>query len=352
MISIAIVDWVLFSIALQYSIYFASLWPYLSQARKFFCFSFRFNTRKFLPIDHETTEKFFGWVIAIYCVGQIVASPIYGYWSNHAKSLRFAAVTAVLFGIVGNLIFILAENFPTNRRFVLLGARVVMGLSSGKHSSISKMQMQTQSFILAVLHRVYLLGIQALVAFVGYPGHYVGPFHINMYTMPAILLMMANAVSVVLMLTMFKDDYTGIKESRSESTQVFVSRLQYVYFRTFDLQITLSSFPNSRFQRVGSPFGMAMFNWTRKEATVYGSILMGVSSILSLLIYILYAWKGRKYLFSSHGPMAVWSMPILLMVSSVVLVSTTYDILVPLELHSHLKSGQSLTSTGGSFSKF
>ncbi|VDP01334.1 unnamed protein product, partial [Soboliphyme baturini] len=115
-ISFCIADWVMFTMSLQFSIYFASLWPYLSQVN----------------IDKNATENFFGWVVATYCLGQIVGSPLFGMWSNRRGSVRVPCLTSLIITVFGNALMVCAEGFPANNRFVVLCARFVMGCAAGR----------------------------------------------------------------------------------------------------------------------------------------------------------------------------------------------------------------------------
>lgn len=62
--SIYIASALSFTGSAQFTLYFSSLWPYLQ------------------VIDRSITESFFGYIIAVYSVGQILASPALGYLSN------------------------------------------------------------------------------------------------------------------------------------------------------------------------------------------------------------------------------------------------------------------------------
>lgn len=50
--------------AVQFSLYFGGLWPYMKK------------------IDDGISEQFFGITVAIYSLGQIISAPTFGWWSN------------------------------------------------------------------------------------------------------------------------------------------------------------------------------------------------------------------------------------------------------------------------------
>jgi hypothetical protein len=55
--------------AVQFSLYFAALWPYMRK------------------IDHDITESFFGVTVALYSFGQVISAPSFGIWSNRVSKL-------------------------------------------------------------------------------------------------------------------------------------------------------------------------------------------------------------------------------------------------------------------------
>lgn len=48
--------------SVQFSLYFSVLWPYLQ------------------TLDKSATENFFGYIVAVYSLGQMISSPAFGYW--------------------------------------------------------------------------------------------------------------------------------------------------------------------------------------------------------------------------------------------------------------------------------
>ncbi|KAK6062029.1 hypothetical protein COOONC_00298 [Cooperia oncophora] len=68
--SLAIASVISLFTAIQFTIYFSSLWPYL------------------LQLDPDATETFFGWITAVYSLGQAIMCVAFGYWQNRIKQSR------------------------------------------------------------------------------------------------------------------------------------------------------------------------------------------------------------------------------------------------------------------------
>ncbi|KAI6192103.1 Transporter, major facilitator family protein [Aphelenchoides bicaudatus] len=97
----------------QFGLFFASIWPYMQ------------------ILDHKTTESFLGYCIASYSFGQIIAAPLVGYISNRVfKSIRLPVVACILIQMAGNVIYVSAQLFESDRRWVIFVARFVNGIGA------------------------------------------------------------------------------------------------------------------------------------------------------------------------------------------------------------------------------
>ncbi|KIH62266.1 hypothetical protein ANCDUO_07452 [Ancylostoma duodenale] len=68
--SLAISSIIALFTAIQFTIYFSSLWPYLVQ------------------LDPQATESFFGWITAVYSLAQAFMGVGFGYLQNRMKQSR------------------------------------------------------------------------------------------------------------------------------------------------------------------------------------------------------------------------------------------------------------------------
>ena len=74
-----------FTASVQFSLFFTSLWPFMQLVSQN-DFSPTASTQN--QLDATTTISFFGAVIAMYSLSQIVASPLLGIWSNRIERLK------------------------------------------------------------------------------------------------------------------------------------------------------------------------------------------------------------------------------------------------------------------------
>ena len=79
-----------------------------------------------LQIDQRSSTEFYSIVIGLYALGQILASPVFGWWSNRSKSIMTASYFGLAFCfVVSSLFSFLTEYkclFPVCRatRFIFL----------------------------------------------------------------------------------------------------------------------------------------------------------------------------------------------------------------------------------------
>lgn len=85
-----------------------------------------------LQIDRSITENFFGYIVAVYSMGQIISSPAFGYFSNRLRSVRPLLFVGLLMMFIGNATYLALEVATIPKRYLLLGGRFITGVGSGE----------------------------------------------------------------------------------------------------------------------------------------------------------------------------------------------------------------------------
>ncbi|VDK84266.1 unnamed protein product [Cylicostephanus goldi] len=98
--------------AIQYGLFFSSLWPYLKS------------------LDPTVSETFFGYIVAIYSLGQCIASPVFGYWSNRIKQVRAPTIFGFNMMLFGNLIYLFMDFLPHGYGYTMAISRALVGIGS------------------------------------------------------------------------------------------------------------------------------------------------------------------------------------------------------------------------------
>lgn len=286
--SIWLASVILFLVALQFSIYLSSLWPYLSQ------------------IDKTADETFYGFILAAWSGGQMIASPLFGWWNVRIKKARFVIGTGVVFSIIGNLVYIFTEaTVQGQRKWMIFAGRLLCGVAGGiagtvrgyvATASVPKDQHRAVSIGTVAWSLGIAAGplVQAIVTPIGYPGYSTGPLHFNTYTASAFISIAAALILLVLLITVFKENYVGIDVRKEKDPFHFVPKadlraailLMMAWFAAF--------FMLTNSDTVESPYTMSVFDWTNDEAVLYNSIIMGVSCVISFVIYVIYILLGKR----------------------------------------------------------
>uniref|UniRef100_A0A183C7Z9 MFS domain-containing protein n=1 Tax=Globodera pallida TaxID=36090 RepID=A0A183C7Z9_GLOPA len=190
-----------FSSSVQFTMFLTSMWPFMR------------------ILDKSVTVGFFGLVIAMYSVSQIIASPILGIWSNRIGKLKPPLIFCNLTMFVGNFMYFLVELFPTEQtRYVMVISRFIAGIgwaqvgllkSFASSASVTKDRTKATAFITGGVAMGVTLGpaLQMLFTFIDYPGVPLCAFgfclNISMFTVPALFASLVN-------LFWFQETYVGI----------------------------------------------------------------------------------------------------------------------------------------------
>lgn len=86
-------------------------------------------------MDGSTTASFLGWVVAAYSLGQMLASPLFGLWSNH-RPRREPLVCSILINLFANIYYAYAYLPPSHNKLHVLVSRVLVGFGAGECYSV------------------------------------------------------------------------------------------------------------------------------------------------------------------------------------------------------------------------
>lgn len=138
--------------AIQFSLYFSSLWPFLITVSFnfkifFWCSVFDYDEMYgeweskfkifgfflfilyifFFQLNPDTDEFFFGLIIGSYSLAQIITAPLMGWWSHVIGRIRPALLACSLAQFFGNFLYFFAELISFNPSYTLLFARFITG---------------------------------------------------------------------------------------------------------------------------------------------------------------------------------------------------------------------------------
>uniref|UniRef100_A0A0K0EZB2 MFS domain-containing protein n=1 Tax=Strongyloides venezuelensis TaxID=75913 RepID=A0A0K0EZB2_STRVS len=281
--------------SVQFNIFFASLLPYLEKN------------------DPKGDQTFFGYIVAAYSLGQLLASPLVGYWSNKIKQIKLPVQTGLSFMLIGNLIHIFLVLFPTDsRRWIMMVGRFLTGVGSSNtlllkayatSASTTKDRSQAIAYITGGMAIGTTMGpaFQAMFAGISYPGYRIfSDVYFNLYTGPAFLACVMNILGMLVLYFFFHESYAGViddQKSNSKSNNVKLPRFDILAVIIMNFTRFTQMFVQTNMETVSTSFSQIMFNWTATEAVKYGSIAQGALGAFSFVVYFAYiALKLNRYM--------------------------------------------------------
>ncbi|VDK64915.1 unnamed protein product [Onchocerca ochengi] len=303
--SLAICNAVCFMTGLQFSIFFTSMWPYLN------------------GLDSSANLKFFGWITASYSIGSTISTSLFGLWNQKTMSTKYPASFGNLMMALGNSLYGLLPTIGAGKWFMLL-ARFIIGLGSGQSiSTIITWQKEafpghlcvlrtysatasiprdrTKALSITIGSFVFGLSIgpalQALFTPLGSSGFQIGIVIINMYTLPAFIMVTVSIISIILLCTVFTEKYSGIlRPDKSEkSFGLVIPKLDRVAAAIcIYLWFTMQSI-GTNIEVMAPPLTVAMYNWSDHQAVLYNGIIQSISCALNVVCYFIIGFTSLQH---------------------------------------------------------
>ncbi|EYB99259.1 hypothetical protein Y032_0124g1249 [Ancylostoma ceylanicum] len=293
-----------FAQAAQFSIFFSSMWPYL---------------RKLNPHAKETQ---FGYIVALYSLGQCISAPSFGYWSNRIEQVRIPLLAGFCFMMAGNTLYLSLEFFaPAHVAVVMMVARFVAGCGTG-NMSLLRAYASTSSCIadraraIACVSGGIATGAMIGPAFqlfftpLGHDGIYVLPFYrLNIYNSPALFSLLLNIAGFLVMFFAFEENYDVLRADAAKTPSklpspcaiaIFVSvftRFVQIFSTTtietlvLNRRAAASSYYEMiilDFLRLGSAFSMLMFSFNNEQAVTANATAHLIAGALGVTLYFLF----------------------------------------------------------------
>ncbi|KAG5313065.1 MFSD8 protein, partial [Pseudoatta argentina] len=206
----------MFLMSLGFSIILTGVWPYLGK------------------LDPTTGKEFMGYIVAANPLGQMLFSPLVGWWGNKRGSVRLPLLITLALFTISSAAYSILEMIPGNKKNYMLVARFFVGVSSGKFFS---------NFYI-VLGFVVGPGLQAAVTPLGDHGVTFLMLPLNMYTAAG-----------------------------------WINLLQIYLFSC----------------SLGTSLTMDQFAWTKKEALYYMGILMSVGAVIACITFTMIGPLCKKF---------------------------------------------------------
>ncbi|KAM4612146.1 major facilitator superfamily domain-containing protein 8 [Polymixia lowei] len=297
--SIRVMYFTMFLSSVGFTIVITSLWPYLQK------------------IDDSANASFLGWVVAAYSLGQMVASPLFGLWSNH-RPRREPLVCSIFINVSANVYYSYVYLPTTENKFHMLMARAFVGFGAGNVAVVRsyvagatslKERTNAMANMSACQALGFILGpaLQALLSFIGEHGVTVRflDLQLNMYTAPALLAAVFGIINILLVLLVLRehrvDDHgrhiqaiNYMSEDRVDISQETEGDIDQIAVLTSNILFFLIMFIFAVFETIATPLSMDMFAWTRKDAVLYNGIIISCIGFESILVFLVVKMASQR----------------------------------------------------------
>ncbi|KAI6230199.1 hypothetical protein M3Y99_01086900 [Aphelenchoides fujianensis] len=251
-------------------------------------------------------ETFFGATVAIYAIGQILSSPLFGWWSNR-KGVQPPLIVGLLLMLLGNMAYISMEAIHfVPKRFILAFARFITGAGSGNvsvlrsyASTASTNADRTKAIAYVTLGQS--LGMvsgpvfQILFLKLEHPGVRIfDVLSLSLYTGPAYCACFyEHRWAACSLYFLFNEHYAGIIEEQKPGdaeAPPTPAVPKYDRLAVFVCYCTrfIDMLVRSTLEAIGSPFGMAVFALREAEVVSYNAWATGILGGLTFATYLLY----------------------------------------------------------------
>uniref|UniRef100_A0A8B9GD35 Major facilitator superfamily domain containing 8 n=1 Tax=Amazona collaria TaxID=241587 RepID=A0A8B9GD35_9PSIT len=229
--SIWIMYLTMFLSSVGFSIVIMSVWPYLQK------------------IDPTADASFLGWIIASYSIGQMVASPLFGLWSNH-RPRREPLVISTAISIAANCLYAYVHVPHSHNRYYMLAARALVGFGAGNVAVV-------RSYIAGATSLMERTSTMANTSACQAVGFILGP-----------------------------ESNVPDQDAEGNIDHVAVVAINFLFF--------VILFVFAVFETIATPLTMDMYSWTRKEAVFYNGIILSMVGIESVIVFMVVKMLSKK----------------------------------------------------------
>lgn len=298
--SIRVMYFTMFLSSVGFTIVITSLWPYLQR------------------VDASADATFLGWVVASYSLGQMIASPLFGLWSNH-RPRREPLVCSIFINLSANIYYAYVYLPKTENKYHMLMSRAFVGFGAGNVAVVrayvaGATSLKERTGAMANMSACQALGfilgpaLGAGLSFIGERGATVKflDLQLNMYTAPALLAAALGLINILLVLFILKehqvdDDGRYLQQSINysddnvEDSMEAEESIDQVAVFTSNALFFVVMFIFAIFETIATPMTMDMFAWTRKEAVLYNGIIICCIGFESILVFFIVKLASQRF---------------------------------------------------------
>ncbi|XP_030373416.1 major facilitator superfamily domain-containing protein 8 isoform X2 [Scaptodrosophila lebanonensis] len=248
-----------------------------------------------------------GLVVAANPLGQMIFSPLFGWWSNKLGTIRLPLLLSLVLFTVASGFYSSLELRPDNVKFWMVISRFLIGVSSANIavcrsylSAATRLSERTHAVSMVSLAQVlgFIVGpaLQAAVTPLGDVGYMWlwGKLHFNMYTACGWINVLMSVGNFIMFLPgTFEEHKIAAREimvmQGGTSERETWKAIKPNYFSAWTLIVAffVLVFNFVLLETLGTSLTMDQFAWSNSEAMWYMGILMSVGAIVAFITFLL-----------------------------------------------------------------
>ncbi|KAM9996653.1 hypothetical protein ACTFIZ_001593 [Dictyostelium cf. discoideum] len=270
----------------------------------------------YLNSNDPQFKRYFGYIVALYSLGQFLGSPLFGKWSNR-RAASEPVVISIVISIIGSIFYSICYEFRGFAFPAIMGtARFIVGFGAGNVSVCRAYATETAT----IENKTQIMGKMSGAQGAGFvlgPGigfllnfcnFSIGQMVINKYTAPGYLSILLAILNIILVLVFFRDardlEKRNLKTIETKSLlsindddddaaaddddagnhnkpkKNMEQRLKPIILSIFLFMVVITIF--AVFETVLTLMTLQYYNWGSTE----NYIILGTSGIISVGIFI------------------------------------------------------------------
>ncbi|XP_068240919.1 major facilitator superfamily domain-containing protein 8-like [Palaemon carinicauda] len=288
----------MFVMSTGFSIVLTGVWPYMQTLNK------------------DLGKESVGWVVAANPLGQVLASPLIGYWGNKAGSVRIPCIVTVIVYILGNAMYSMLEGLnslgPMASYYGMIVSRFIVGMSSANVALMrsyvaAATTLKERSVAISVIAASQALGfvvgpvIQAILTALVPDSVDTGISWLRWDKFTScswIAAVMGFINFIILTPCVFKEKNIAAKEmammeSENENLKLpkpDITGVMGIMFSNF-----LSLFIFTLLETLAEPFVQDEYGWSDDMALIIVGISLAVAGIWAVAMFTISGYLCRKY---------------------------------------------------------
>ncbi|XP_040527349.1 major facilitator superfamily domain-containing protein 8 isoform X7 [Gallus gallus] len=267
-------------------------------------------------IDPTADASFLGWIIASYSIGQMVASPLFGLWSNY-RPRREPLVVSTAISVAANCLYAYVHLPHSHNKYYMLTARALVGFGAGNVAVVrsyiagaTSLTERTSAMANTSACQAvgFILGpvFQTCFTLIGEEGITWKSIHLqlNMYTAPVLFGALLGIINIILTFAIFREHRVddmgrqcnsinferegGVLDQDAEGNidHVAVVAVNFLFF--------VILFVFAVFETIATPLTMDMYSWTREKAVFYNGIILSAIGVESVIVFMVVKTLSKK----------------------------------------------------------